>query len=54
MRKRPPKHGRLDSENVNISFNLGQSKNCSLMENSKVEDLDVTLNDKASFVDMFP
>ena len=51
--ERPAGYGSLDSWDVNISFNLGQSQSSSSIVNAKVEVLDMTLNDLAGFADGF-
>ena len=51
MRRRPAGYGKLDSWDVNISFNLGQSESSSLVANAKVKGLDMTLDNPAGFAD---
>ena len=52
--KRPPaKHGRPDYRNVNISSKLGQSQSNSLVANTKVDGLDVTLDNQVGVADGF-
>ena len=51
MRRRIAEHYKLDSWNILISFNLGQSESSNLVANAKVEGLDMTLDDLARFAD---
>ena len=53
VKKRPAKHGRSDYRDVNISFKLGQSQNNSLVANTKVDNLDVTLNKQVGVAEGF-
>ena len=53
MERRLAKHGGPDSHNVNINFKLYQAQNKSLVANPKIKDLDITLDNPASYVDEF-